>query len=461
MTAYKRIEHDLLGEREIPIDAYYGIHTVRAVENFKLTGAKVDYRLIRALAIVKKACCEANAELGYLDKSVADAINCACAEIIDGKFTGHFPVDALQGGAGTSTNMNVNEVIANRALELLGKERSSYNDCHPLEHVNLHQSTNDVYPTALKIAAIESVRELSAATESLQGALQKKEKEFCGIITIGRTELQEAVPVTLGAEFSSFADAIARDRWRAFKCEERLRVVNIGGTAVGTGITAPRRYIFLVIEKLRLLTGYGLTRGENVMDQTANADAFVEVSGILSAHASNLMKISADLRMLHFTGEISLPPVQSGSSIMPGKVNPVIMEAVISAAIKVNANHQIISQCAGMGSLQINEFLPMISMSLLESLQILANADRMLVLHIDKITADIDVCERLAFRSITLITAFLPVIGYEKAEQLVKEYEKTENRSVLSFLEEKLGKELVKSVVSPANIMSLGHREKK
>jgi aspartate ammonia-lyase len=461
MTTHKRIEHDLLGEREVPSDAYYGIHTCRAVDNFQLSSYRVDPGLIRALAIVKKSCCEANAELGYLDNSIGDAIKSACSEIIEGKFINEFPLDALQGGAGTSTNMNINEVIANRALELLGKERGSYSDCHPLEHVNLHQSTNDVYPTALKIAAIEKVRELSLTTEALQGALQKKEKEFSGIITIGRTELQDAVPVTLGAEFSSFADAIARDRWRTFKCEERLRVVNIGGTAVGTGITAPRRYIFLVIEKLRQLTGYGLTRGENVMDQTANADAFVEVSGILSAHASNLMKICRDMRMLHFTGEISLPPVQSGSSIMPGKVNPVIMEAVIGVAIKVNANHQIIAQCSGMGSLQINEFLPLISMSILESLRLLTNANKLLVSHIEKIEANKEVCEKLAYRSVTLITAFLPITGYEKAQELVKEYEKSDETSVLNFLEKKLGAELVKSVVSPANIMALGHKDRK
>jgi len=454
-----RTEHDLLGNREIQSSVYWGIHTLRAVENFRISSQRVNISLIHAIALVKRACCETNAELGYLDKSLSSAIESACAEIAEGRFDDQFPIDALQGGAGTSTNMNVNEVIANRALELLGKNRSDYSFCHPLEHVNLHQSTNDVYPTALKIAAINAVRKCASAAEALQGALQRKEKEFSSVLTIGRTELQEAVPVTLGAEFSSFAEAIARDRWRTFKCEERLRVVNIGGTAVGTGLTAPKRYIFLVIEKLRHLTGFGLTRGENLMDQTANADAFVEVSGILSAHASNIMKIARDLRMLHFTGELHLPAVQAGSSIMPGKINPVIMEAAISAGIKVHANHQVIAQCAGLGSLQINEFLPLIADALLESLEILTSVDTMLASHIDNITANSAICEKYAHSSVTLITAFLPHIGYEKAQALTKEYEQSKRDDFMHFLEEKLGDHLVRKVVSSANLMALGHKD--
>jgi aspartate ammonia-lyase len=453
-----RNEHDLLGAREIPDNVYWGIHTLRALENFITYSQPVNIRIIRAVAVVKKACAQTNAELSLLDKKVADVIERSCEEIINAIHDKEFPVSALQGGAGTSTNMNVNEVIANRALELMGYQRSDYSRCHPIEHVNMHQSTNDVYPTAVKIALIEAVRELSHAAELLQGAMQRKEKEFSGVLTIGRTELQDAVPVTIGAEFSSFADALARDRWRTFKCEERLRVVNIGGTAVGTGLTAPRNYIFLVIEKLRQLTGYGLTRGENLMDQTANADAFVEVSGILSAHASNIMKICNDLRMLHFTGEIKLPPVQAGSSIMPGKVNPVIMEAAISASIKVNANHQIVAQCAGAGSLQINEFLPLLAHALIESMELLANVNTMLASHVDKIKVNETLCEQYAHKSITLITAFLPFIGYEKAELIVKEYESVKDIEFIKFLELKLGSELVKKVVTPASLMALGFK---
>jgi len=453
-----RTEHDLLGTREIPDNVYWGIHTLRALENFKLFSQPVNIRIVRAVAVVKKACAQTNSEIAFLDKKIANAVETCCDEITSSIHDKEFPVTALQGGAGTSTNMNVNEVIANRALELMGYPRSDYEHCHPIEHVNMHQSTNDVYPTAVKIASIEAVRELSHAAELLQGALQRKEKEFSGVLTIGRTEMQDAVPVTIGAEFSSFADAIARDRWRTFKCEERLRVVNIGGTAVGTGLTAPRNYIFLVIEKLRQLTGYGLTRGENLMDQTANADAFVEVSGILSAHASNIMKICNDLRMLHFTGEVKLPPVQAGSSIMPGKVNPVIMEAAISASIKVNANHQIVAQCAGAGSLQINEFLPLLAHSLIESMEILANIDTMLAAHIDKIVVNEALCEKYARGSVTLITAFLPHIGYEKAELLVKEYEGVKGIDFMQFLESKLGADLVKQVVTPASLMALGFK---
>ncbi len=254
----------------------------------------------------------------------AEAIINACDEIAKGRFSDQFPVDALQGGAGTSTNMNLNEVIANRAIEILGGNKGDYSLIHPLEDVNLHQSTNDVYPTAIKVAGIYRLRDLAKAIAELQGAFQEKEKEFAGIIKIGRTELQEAVPITLGAEFSAFAEAISRDRWRTFKCEERLRVVNLGGTAVGTGLAAPQDYIFLVIEKLREVTGLGLSRGENLPAETANADSFVEVSGILKAHAVNLLKIANDLRLMNLLGEIKLPQLQAGSSIMPGKVNPVL-----------------------------------------------------------------------------------------------------------------------------------------
>lgn len=456
---YCRTEHDLLGEKQVPGDVLWGIHTLRALENFRFTSQKVDIMLIYACAFVKKACSRANSELGFLDQKIASAIEIACDEIVDGKYDAQFPLDALQGGAGTSTNMNVNEVIANRALEIMGFQKGDYSHCHPIEHVNMHQSTNDVYPTALKIACIDLIRKLALSAESLQGAFQRKEKEFAAIVTIGRTEMQDAVPVTLGAQFSSFADAIARDRWRTFKCEERLRVVNLGGTAVGTGLAAPRRYIFLVIEKLRQLTGFGLTRGENVVDQTANADVFSEVSGILSAHASNIMKISRDLRMLHFTKEIVLPALQSGSSIMPGKINPVMAEAAIQAAIKVQANHQIISQCAGLGTLQINEFLPLIASSLLESIRVLTNVNTALASHVDGVKANRDECERGANGSITLITAFLPYIGYDKAQILVQEFHTSGEADFRAFLTGKLGADLVEKVLSPANLVALGYKD--
>jgi len=454
-----RIESDLLGEARIPKDAYWGIHTFRAMANFKFTGQPVSMQLVRALAKVKKACCETNRELGYLDQAVADAISIACDEIISGKFADQFPVDALQGGAGTSTIMNINEVIANRALELMGFEKGDYSRCHPLEQVNLHQSTNDVYPTALKIAAIEGVRLLSDAIASLQGEFQRKEKQWASILMVGRTELQEAVPITLGSQFSSFADAVARDRWRTFKCEERLRVVNIGGTAVGTGLTAPRKYIFLVNEKLRQVSGYGITRGENVMDQTANADVFVEVSGILSAYSSTLIKVCNDLRLLHFLKEISIPPFQAGSSVMPGKVNPVILEAVISAGIQVESNHTTIANCASRGTFQINEFLPLVAMALLQSLNLLINASKSLAMMVGVTEANSQACNNHAFESTTLITAFLPYTGYQKAEELVFEFSRNGQKDFRTFLEDRLGAQLVNKVLSPAALMSLGYKE--
>ena len=304
-----RTETDFLGSKEIPVDAPWGIHTARALENFSIPGPAVNSRLLRAYVQVKKACALANNELGYLSPEKADRIIQSCSLT-----PAACPLSALQGGAGTSTNMMVNEVIGNLA------------GAHPIEEVNLHQSTNDTYPTALKVAAIIGVRELSETFAALQGTFQTLEKKWAGVPILGKTELVDAVPLTLGSQFASFAEAFARDRWRTFKCEERLRTVNLGGTAIGTGLTAPRSYIFLVTEKLREVTGLAISRAENMVEATANADCFVEVSGILNAAAVNLIKVSDDLRRLAMLGEIKLPAVQAGSSIMPGKVNPVILE---------------------------------------------------------------------------------------------------------------------------------------
>jgi len=456
-----RIEKDLLGERNVPDDAYWGIHTQRAKENFPISDYKVDSSLIKALGAVKKAACIANLELKYLKNRKAQAIILACNEIIDGRLQNQFPIDAMQGGAGTSTNMNINEVIANRAIELLGKSKGNYSIIHPIEDVNLHQSTNDTYPTAVKIASILGLRDLARAVADLQGAFQRKEKEFAEIIKIGRTELQEAVPITLGAEFATFAEAVARDRWRTFKCEERLRVVNIGGTAVGTGLTAPRSYIFLVIEKLREITGLGLSRGENVMDITANSDCFVEVSGILKAHASNLVKISNDLRLLNILGEIKLHKMQAGSSIMPGKVNPVVLEAVIHAGIKVIANDLIICETTSRSTFQINEFMPLLAFAILESINMLINANSILAKHVEKIEANASKCRESFDRNPIIITAFLPCIGYEKSAELLKGFNNSNKEVIREFLCEKLGRDLVDKVLSPNQLTSLGYRKER
>ena len=281
-------------------------------------------------------------------------------------------MDSLQGGAGTSTNMNVNEVLANRALELLGKPKGCYDIISPLEDINLHQSTNDTYPTALKLAGIRLLHELEKQVIALQEAFQVKEKEFAHVVKMGRTQLQDAVLTTLGREMSAYAEALHRDRWRIYKCEERLRVVNLGGTAIGTGLAAPRQFIFRVVEILRELTGIGFARAENLIEATQNADVFVEVSGILKAHATTLLKICSDLRWMASgpeagLGEIRLPPRQAGSSIMPGKVNPVIPEAVSQVTMLVMGYDQTIALAAASGNLELNPFLPLIAHCFLES----------------------------------------------------------------------------------------------
>ena len=455
----QRIEKDLLGELSVPQDAYWGIHTQRALHNFHVSGRPVNPSLIRALALVKKACCLANAETGFLAPEKSEVIQQACEEIAEGLLSDQLPVDALQGGAGTSTNMNLNEVIANRAIELLGGRKGDYRMIHPLEDVNLHQSTNDVYPTALKVAAIFRLRDLSSAVAGLQGVFQQKEKEFASIVKLGRTEWQEAVPITLGAEFSAFAEAFSRDRWRTFKCEERLRVVNLGGTAVGTGLAAPRDYIFSVIEKLREVTGLGLSRGGNVMGETANADAFVEVSAILKAHAVNLIKIAGDLRVMNLLGEIRLPQLQAGSSIMPGKVNPVLAEAAMQAGMKVTGNDAVVADAASRGTFQINEFLPLLADALLESLDLLIRMDGQLSDHVKGITADVAKCTEHFNSSAMIITALLPVIGYDRATELIREFSAGSEKNMRKFLEQKLGSEIVERHLFPFALTTLGYKK--
>lgn len=455
----ERMQKDFLGEKNISRGHYWGIHTERALENFRISPYRVSMSLIRSLVLVKKAACLSNLELQYLPSEKAQAILMACDEILEGEFPEEWPLDALQGGAGTSTNMNVNEVIANRANEILEKRRDSYEMVRPIEDVNLHQSTNDVYPTALKVAMMLELKALGLTIAKLQGAFQSKEKEFAGIVKMGRTELQEAVPMTLGAEFAVFAEAFARDRWRTFKCEERLRMVNLGGTAIGTGLGASRRYIFLVIDKLRELTGLGIGRAENLMDATANTDAFMEVSGILKAHAANLVKIAEDLRKAAMLREIQLPALQAGSSMMPGKINPVILEAVIQVGIKVMANDFIVAETVSRSTFQINEFMPLLAHALLESLEILKNANSTFSDYVTKIQANAERCRAYADFSETLITAFLPHIGYAKAEELLKEFHGSGTKNLREFLEVKLGEELVTKTLSAQNLLSLGYQD--
>ena len=415
-----------MGTVQIGDDCYYGVHTLRAKRNFDLSRTPVHPELIRALATVKKAAALANRDAGLLDDTRVKAIMTACDEIIAGGLTDQFVVDAMQGGAGTSTNMNINEVVANRAIELLGGQKGEYHIVHPLDHVNLSQSTNDVYPTAVRIAAINLLKAVSEAAARLQSELQRKEEEFSGILKVGRTQLQDAVPVTLGQEFGAWAQAVARDRWRLYKVEERLRQVSIGGTAVGTGTNAPKKYIFSVIERLRELTGMGLARAEYMMDPTQNADVFVEVSGLLKAAAVNLSKIAHDLRLLASGpragfGEIRLPAVQAGSSIMPGKVNPVIAEAVNQAAFQIMADDFAITIAAQSGQLELNAFLPLIAKNLLEMLDLLYRTQHMFIEHcITGIQAVPERCAELAAESLVTVTALVDYIGYDQAAALAK-----------------------------------------
>jgi len=422
-----RREADLLGPREIPAAAYYGIHTARAAENFSVSGQPVHPELIKALALVKQAAAETNVAVEDLNPRLGTAIAQAAAEVAEGRFADQFIVDALQGGAGTSTNMNVNEVIANRAIELLGGVKGDYSLVHPLNHVNMSQSTNDVYPTALRIAAIRLLQYLAESCATLQGALQAKEAEFAGVLKVGRTEMQDAVPVTLGQEFAAWAEAIARDRWRLYKVEERLRQVNLGGTAVGTGLNASRKYIFALIERLRALTGLGLARQENMMDGTQNADVFVEVSGLLKANAVSLIKITSDLRLLSSgprsgLGEIRLPDLQAGSSIMPGKVNPVLPELVTQVGYQVMAQDLAITLAAQGGQLELNAFLPLIAANLLPAIQYLSRAMLLLAERcIFGIKAETAKCRDHLDNSIGIITVISPLVGYDAAAALAKE----------------------------------------
>lgn len=453
-----RVEHDMLGAREVSAGAPWGIHTLRARENFPPALGPVHPAWIRALIRVKRACARANAELGYLDAPRAAAIEAACAHLLRDPPAEAFPLDALQGGAGTSLNLNVNEVIANVALEGLGRPRGEYAGVDPLDHVNLHQSTNDVYPTALKIAGVELLRDLGGACATFQGMLQQREKDFAALLIPGNTERVDAVPITLGAQFGSFAEAIARDRWRTVKCIERLRTVNLGGTAVGTGLAAPRDYIFRVVEKLREETGLGLARGENLMDQTANADAWVEVSGILKACAVNLIKISDDLRLLSQRDYIRLPAVQAGSSIMPGKVNPVLLEYAIQVGLKVQANDYLVAECASRGSLQICEFLPLLGHAFLESISLLIRALDRLTLCVAGIAAQPDRCRAALDDSLGLFAVWVPEVGYAQAGAWAAEYAAAPHReSVRAFLERKLGKSRVASALTPERVTALGY----
>jgi aspartate ammonia-lyase len=423
-----RSETDLIGEVQVPADALYGIHTVRALENFPLMKRPPHPQLIQSFGAVKLACCQTNRAIGaWADEpDKGDAIERAASELREGLLDEHILVDVLQGGAGTSLNMNVNEVLANRAIQLLGGQPGDYSRVSPLNDVNRHQSTNDTYPTALKLAVIRQVQRLEGRIVELQEAFQDKEREFADVIKIGRTQFQDAVVTTLGREMGAYAEALNRDRWRVYKCEERLRVVNLGGTAIGTGLGAPRQYIFRAVEQLRQITGLGLARAENLLEATQNADPLVEVSGIVRTLAANLLKIATDLRLLSSgpdggLAEVRLPARQAGSSIMPGKVNPVIPEAVSQAAMQVLGNDQVLVQAITGGNLELSQFLPLAADRLLDSLDLLTATCEVFARRcVEGIEADCAHCDRQVQSSTAAVTALVAKIGYERAEQLAR-----------------------------------------
>jgi aspartate ammonia-lyase len=421
-----RTESDYLGSLDIPADALYGIHTRRAQDNFPLAGRPVHRSLIHAFGQVKLACVQTNHELGYLEAARFQPIERACQEMARGRLDQHIVVDALQGGAGTSTNMNVNEVIAKRALQLLGHPLGSYDEIHPIEHVNQHQSTNDTFPTALRVAAIDQLRGLETDITSLVDAFQRQEHRLAHIVKVGRTQLQDGVLTTLGRSMGAFAEALARDRWRINKCEERLRVVNLGGTAIGTGLGAPRQYIFRVVEHLRQITGQGLARAENMIDATQNTDALVEVSGMLRTLGSNLIKIANDVRLMASgpsagLGELRLPARQSGSSIMPGKINPVIPEAVCQAGLSILAHDQALTAACSMGNLELNHLMPLIADSLLGSLQLARGACRLFAERcVEGIEGNAQRCQALVETTTATVTALVDRIGYAAAERVAQ-----------------------------------------
>ncbi len=424
-----RTEHDLLGEREIPADAYYGVHTLRALENFPISKIPISTypNLVKALAYVKQACALANHELGLLDDSKTNVIVEACKEIIDGRFNDQFVVDVIQGGAGTSTNMNANEVIANRALELLDCERGDYKKLHPLEDVNMSQSTNDVYPTAVKVALHFKIDELIAGMEVLRLAFVEKAGEFKDVLKMGRTQLQDAVPMTLGQEFSAYAVMLEEDQQRLREAALLIQEINLGATAIGTGINAHPNYANLAQKHLSAVTGIQYITAGNLVEATQDAGAFVQLSGVLKRVAVKLSKVCNDLRLLSSgprtgLGEINLPAVQAGSSIMPGKVNPVIPEVVNQIAFMVIGNDVTVSFAAEGGQLQLNAFEPIIARSLFDSLTYLRQGCLTLAERCVKgITANREHLTDLLNHSIGIVTALNPLIGYENATAVAKE----------------------------------------
>ena len=463
METKYRIEKDFLGEKEIEANAYYGIQALRAKENFDITHTNLSLfpTFIKSLAKVKKSCALTNYELDDLTDVQRDAIIQTCNEIIDGKFHDQFIVDPIQGGAGTSTNMNANEVIANRALEILGKPRSSYDIIHPNNHINMSQSTNDVYPTAIKLTLYELIYKLKDSLRYLRDCFEEKSIEFKDVLKMGRTQLQDAVPMTLGQEFKTFAVMIDEDIFRLRDAQAMLKEVNLGATAIGTGINTKASYQRKVISNLREVTGIDYISAGDLIEATQDTGAFVHISGILKRVAIKVSKICNDLRLLSSGpragfNEINLPPMQPGSSIMPGKVNPVIPEVVNQVAFEVIGADTTISIASEGGQLQLNVFEPLIAYKLFTSINMMRRAFYSLGEKCVKgITANEEVCMNNILNSVTLITSLNPILGYEKSSAIAKEALATNKRVYDIILEQELfTKEQLDELLQPKNMVN-------
>lgn len=457
-----RLEHDLLGLRDVPYEYYYGIQTLRALENFNISGITLNFYpdFIDSLAIVKMAAAKANHELGLLSDELSKTIITACEEIIENKYHSHFVVDMIQGGAGTSTNMNANEVIANRALEMMGKERGDYDFCHPNNHVNLSQSTNDAYPTAVKIALVKSNEKLIIVLKDMAQAFHEKAEEFANVIKMGRTQLQDAVPMTLGQTFEAFAVTLYEEIEELNRTSVQFLKVNMGGTAIGTGINADPDFSKKVIIHLREITNMDICLAKDLVEATQDTGDFVSYSGALKRLAVKLSKISNDLRLLSSGpragfNEINLPPMQPGSTIMPGKVNPVIPEVVNQIAFKVIGNDLTVALAAEGGQLELNVMEPVIVQSLFESIEMLKNGMQVLTYRcVKEITANEEVCKNMVQNSIGLVTALNPYIGYEASTVIAREAMET-GKSVYDLVLEKklLTKEKLDYILNPKNMI--------
>ncbi|MBC5625322.1 aspartate ammonia-lyase [Clostridium sp. NSJ-49] len=421
-----RVERDSIGTKEIVKDAYYGVQSLRGYENFRITGLNVDERFVKDLAIVKKACAIANMKAGELKEELANAIVTACDEVIAGQFIDQFIIDPIQGGAGTSLNMNMNELIANRANEILGHAKGEYYPIHPNDHVNMGQSTNDVIPTAGSITAYKYLVKCVDNLKALEIAFSEKAREFADIVKMGRTEMQDAVPISLGAEFKAFSRAIGRDVKRIDAVKEELLGVNLGGTAVGTGITASRKYMDTVVDELSNVSGLNVYQVEDLIDGTQNLDKYSEVSSQLKTCAVNISKIAGDLILMSSgprtgLGEIKLPSKQNGSSIMPGKVNPVLPEVMKQIAFQIMGNDLTISMSVQSGQLELNAFYPVLIYNLYQSINILSNGvDTFINNCVLGIEPNVKRCKELVEGSIGIVTALAPVLGYEKAASIAK-----------------------------------------